>query len=367
MRVYKDLPDAVGKTPLIRLEEGVRDHRLRNLRQGRVPEPGPVGEGPGGALRSSGTRWRRGSFAPAGPSSRARRATPASAWRWSATRDGLQDRDRDPRDPEPGEEGHAAPLRRRPASRSRRCPTATPTTTCTYSGRLAEELARPSLTARSGRTSSTTSPTAQAHIDSTGPEIWEQTGGKIDGFICAVGTGGTLAGVGMALTERKTRRQDRPRRSDGRGALPLLRPWRAEGRGLARSPRASARAGSPPTSTTCRSTSPTRSPTRRRCRSSSTSCRRRGCAWAARPASTSRARSGSPVTWGRGIPSSPCSATMARRYQSQDVQPDLPQGKGPAGPGLAGPAIRQIRTDGVRAGMNARPAPVLLAGHPGLR
>ena len=43
----------------------------------------------------------------------------------------------------------------------------------------------------------------QAHIDSTAPEIWEQTDGKVDAFICAVGTGGTLAGVAMALRDRR--------------------------------------------------------------------------------------------------------------------------------------------------------------------
>jgi cysteine synthase A len=42
-----------------------------------------------------------------------------------------------------------------------------------------------------------------AHMLSTGPEIWEQTGGRIDGFICAIGTGGTLAGVAAYLRERK--------------------------------------------------------------------------------------------------------------------------------------------------------------------
>jgi cysteine synthase A len=42
----------------------------------------------------------------------------------------------------------------------------------------------------------------QAHIETTGPEIFEQTGGKVDGFICAVGSGGTLAGVAHALKER---------------------------------------------------------------------------------------------------------------------------------------------------------------------
>jgi cysteine synthase len=42
----------------------------------------------------------------------------------------------------------------------------------------------------------------RAHLETTGPEIWEQTGGKIDGFICAVGSGGTLGGVSMFLKSK---------------------------------------------------------------------------------------------------------------------------------------------------------------------
>ena len=71
-----------------------------------------------------------------------------------------------------------------------------------YSGRLAEELARTEPNGAIWANQFDNVANRQAHIETTGPEIWEQTGGKVDGFICAVGSGGTLAGVGMALQSK---------------------------------------------------------------------------------------------------------------------------------------------------------------------
>jgi len=71
-----------------------------------------------------------------------------------------------------------------------------------YSGRLADELAASEPAGAIWANQFDNVANRQAHIETTGPEIWEQTGGKIDGFSCAVGTGGTLAGIGMALKAR---------------------------------------------------------------------------------------------------------------------------------------------------------------------
>jgi cysteine synthase A len=71
-----------------------------------------------------------------------------------------------------------------------------------YSGRLAEELAAKEPNGAIWANQFDNTANRQAHIDGTGPEIWRQTEGKVDAFVSAVGTGGTLAGVGMALKER---------------------------------------------------------------------------------------------------------------------------------------------------------------------
>jgi cysteine synthase A len=72
-----------------------------------------------------------------------------------------------------------------------------------YSGRLAEELAAKEPAGAVWANQFDNLANRQAHIDATGPEIWAQTGGKLDAFICAVGTGGTLSGVAAALREKK--------------------------------------------------------------------------------------------------------------------------------------------------------------------
>jgi cysteine synthase len=72
-----------------------------------------------------------------------------------------------------------------------------------YSARLAEELARTEPNGAVWANQFDNIANRQAHIETTAPEIWEQTGGKVDGFSCAVGSGGTLAGVSMGLKERR--------------------------------------------------------------------------------------------------------------------------------------------------------------------
>ena len=68
-----------------------------------------------------------------------------------------------------------------------------------YSGRLAEALARTEPNGAIWANQFDNVANRLAHVETTGPEIWDQTAGSVDGFICSVGSGGTLAGVALAL------------------------------------------------------------------------------------------------------------------------------------------------------------------------
>ena len=74
-----------------------------------------------------------------------------------------------------------------------------------YSGRLAEKLAQTEPNGAIWSNQFDNVANRQAHVETTGPEIWDQTGGKVDGFVCAVGSGGTLAGVAAALQPKRVK------------------------------------------------------------------------------------------------------------------------------------------------------------------
>jgi cysteine synthase A len=82
-------------------------------------------------------------------------------------------------------------------------PYANPNNYVKVSGRLAEQLAATEPNGAVWANQFDNTANREGHIATTGPEIFEQTGGRVDGFVCAVGTGGTLAGVAIALKARK--------------------------------------------------------------------------------------------------------------------------------------------------------------------
>jgi cysteine synthase A len=81
-------------------------------------------------------------------------------------------------------------------------PYANPNNYVKYSGRLAEKLAQSEPDGAVWANQFDNIANRRGHYETTGPEIYADTGGALHGFVCAVGSGGTLAGVGMALTER---------------------------------------------------------------------------------------------------------------------------------------------------------------------
>jgi len=172
------------------------------------------------------------------------------------------------------------------------------------SGRLAEDLAKSEPNGAIWANQFDNVANRQAHIVSTGPEIWRQTGGKLDGFVCSVGTGGTLAGTAIAL--KKYNPKIRTAAADPLGAA--IYSWIKTGElkmhggsiteGIGQS-RVTGNLEGAPIDT------PMKFRMRKRCPSSSTCWNMKACAWAVPAASISPGPSAWPESWARAIPSSP--------------------------------------------------------------
>ncbi|MBL4917561.1 cysteine synthase A [Szabonella alba] len=197
MQIYKDLADAIGKTPLIRLNKASEMTGCEILGKAEFMNPGQsvkdraalfiirdaVAKGqlkPGGTI-VEGTAGNTGiGLALVGASMGFRTVIVIPETQSQEKKDMLR--------------LAGAELVQVPAA-----PYRNPNNYVRYSGRLAAELAKTEPNGAIWANQFDNTANRMAHIETTGPEIWDQTGGKVDGFICAVGSGGTLAGVGMAL------------------------------------------------------------------------------------------------------------------------------------------------------------------------
>ncbi len=197
MRIARDLADAVGKTPLIRLKRISEETECEILGKAEFMNPGQsvkdraalyiirdaVARGelkPGGTI-VEGTAGNTGiGLALVGASMGFKTVIVIPETQSEEKKDMLR--------------LAGAQLVQVPAA-----PYRNPNNFVHYSRRLADELAQTEPNGAIWANQFDNVANRQAHVETTGPEIWEQTDGKVDGFVCAVGSGGTLAGVADAL------------------------------------------------------------------------------------------------------------------------------------------------------------------------
>ncbi|WP_170445589.1 cysteine synthase A [Ruegeria arenilitoris] len=197
MRIARDLADAVGKTPLIRLRRVSEETGCEILGKAEFMNPGQsvkdraalfiirdaIARGdlkPGGTI-VEGTAGNTGiGLALVGASMGFKTVIVIPETQSEEKKDMLR--------------LAGAQLVQVPAA-----PYRNPNNFVHYSRRLAEQLAKTEPNGAIWANQFDNVANRQAHVETTGPEIWEQTDGKVDGFICAVGSGGTLAGVAEAL------------------------------------------------------------------------------------------------------------------------------------------------------------------------
>jgi cysteine synthase len=218
MRIYSDLADAIGKTPLIRLRKASAATGCEILGKAEFLNPGQsvkdraalyiikdaIDRGrlkPGGTI-VEGTAGNTGiGLALVGASMGFRTVIVIPETQSQEKKDMLR--------------LAGAELVQVPA-----VPYRNPNNYVRYSGRLAAKLAETEPNGAIWANQFDNVANRLAHVETTAPEIWDQTDGTVNGFICAVGSGGTLAGVAEALQPQG--RQDRAGRSRRGGPLQLL-------------------------------------------------------------------------------------------------------------------------------------------------
>ncbi len=200
MRVYQDVPEAVGKTPLIRLRKASEITGCEIYGKAEFMNPGQ-------SVKDRAALWiirdavERGELEPGGLIVE---GTAGNTGIGLAVVGAAMGFGTVIVIPETQSEEKKAMLRLAGAQLVEvpAVPYRNPNNYVKYSGRLAGKLNETAAHGAIWANQFDNVANRQAHVDSTGPEIWEQTGGRVDGFVCAVGTGGTLAGVSAYLRSR---------------------------------------------------------------------------------------------------------------------------------------------------------------------
>jgi cysteine synthase A len=382
MRIYKDLPDAVGHTPLIRLKKASEITGCEILGKAEFLNPGQ-------SVKDRAALWiirdamAKGTLRPGGTIVEGTAGNTGIGLALVGAAMGFKTVIVIP-DTQSQEKKDMIRLAGANLVQVPAVPYKNPNNYVHYSGRLAAKMNETEPNGAIWAQQFDNTANRQAHIEGTAPEIWDQTDGKVDGFICAVGSGGTLAGVAAGLRERNPDVKIGLADPMGAalfnyyGAFQLLRPWRDEGRGFldfrGHRPgphhRESRRAGD---------------------RLSLPDPRRRGAAGGLRPVAGGGAVHGAVDRHQRrrGDPAGPRprpwphhrdrALRLWQPLSVEDLQPGLPARKRPANATLAGRGRGPFGADGFRAGLRfrtltappAHPATdrtrrVLLAGSAGL-
>ena len=200
MRINNDVVEAIGNTPLIKLKHASEATGCTILGKAEFMNPGQ-------SVKDRAGKWmileaeKRGDLRPGGLVVEGTAGNTGIGLAVVASARGYRTMivipETQSQEKKDALRHYGADLREVPA-----VPYANPNNYVKVSGRLAEEIARTEPAGAIWANQFDNVANRRAHFETTGPEIWEQTAGNVDAFICAVGTGGTLAGVGMFLKER---------------------------------------------------------------------------------------------------------------------------------------------------------------------